>query len=152
MDIISLLIGFFVLYRYWKKTAYLLLLISFTIPFSVKAVCKYSLEVNTNLVIDARNAIFLPGQEFNIKVKQLVGDDTSTVTNGYDFKDQLITAFHYSDVEPVDSNKEDKNIVSISESNYLPRINASHYPRKAYINFLALNLKQLLHLKILDYI
>ncbi len=114
----SLLIGFFVLYRDKKKTAYLLLLISFTIPFSVKAVCRHSLEVNTNLVIDARNAIFLPGKEFNIKVKQLVGDDTSTATYGYDFKDEFITAFHYSDVEPIDSNKEDKNIVSSSESNY----------------------------------
>ena len=116
--LMSLLFGFFVLYRDKKKTAYLLLLISFTIPFSVKAVCRHSLEVNTNFVIDARNAIFLPGKEFNIKVKQLVGDDTTTSTNGYNFRDQLITAFRYSDVEPVDSNKEEKNIVSVPESRY----------------------------------
>ncbi len=116
---ISLLIGFFILYRDKKKTAYLLLLVGFSIPFTAKAICKYSLEVNTNFVIDARNAIFLPGQEFNIKVKQLVGDDTSTVTNGYRFKDQLITAIRYSEEEPDDINKEDKNIVSILDSEYV---------------------------------
>ncbi len=115
---ISLIIGFFVLYKDKKKTAYLLLLISLIIPFSVRAVCRHSLEVDTNLVIDAKEAVFLPGREINIKMKQLAGDDTSTVSNGYSFVDQNITAIKYSDSEPTDSNKEEKNIVSTSESQY----------------------------------
>ena len=115
---ISLIIGFFIFYKDKRGTAYLLLLISFIIPFTVKAVCKHSLEVNTNLVIDAREAIFLPGEEVNVKMKQLAGDDTSTSTYGHDFNDLLITSFQYSEVEPNESNKEEKNIVSIPESGY----------------------------------
>ncbi len=115
---ISLIVGFFVLYKDRKKTAYLLLLISLIIPFSVKAVCRHSLEVDTNLVIDAKEAVFLPGNEVNIKMKQLAGDDTSTATNGYNFKDELITSIQYYEGEPSDTNKEEKNIVSTSESSY----------------------------------
>ncbi len=115
---ISLIIGFFIFYKDKRGTAYLLLLISFIIPFTVKATCKHSLEVNTDLVIDAREAIFLPGEEVNVKMKQLAGDDTSTSTYGHDFNDLLITSFQYSEVEPSESNKEEKNIFSIPESGY----------------------------------
>ena len=115
---ISLFVGFFVFYKDKKETAYLLLLISLIIPFSVSAVCRHSLEVNANLVIDAREAIFLPGKEVNVKMKQLAGDDTSTVTDGFSFEDQLITAVEYSEIEPDNTNKEEKNIVSTLESGY----------------------------------
>ncbi len=115
---ISLIIGFFVLYKDKKKTAYLLLMISFIIPFTVRATCKHSLEVNTNLVIDVREAVFLPGKEVNVKMKQLAGNDLSTNPNGYAFKDQIITAIKYSDVEPDDINKGNQNIVSTPESGY----------------------------------
>ncbi len=115
---ISLLIGFFVFYKNSKKTAYLLLIIGLTIPFHVNAICKHSFEVNTNLVIDVKEAMFLPGKEVNIKMKELAGDDTSTVTYGYNIKDQLIASIKYSENEPGNENKEEKNIVSTAESRY----------------------------------
>ncbi len=110
----------FILQIKGEKKKYLMFIIIsiFGIPIFTKAACSCTLDVNLNIEIDAKEAIFLPGQEFNIKVKQLVGDDTSTSSRGYNYKDQLITAIKYSEVEPVNSNKEEKNIVSVSESRY----------------------------------
>ncbi len=114
---ISLVVGFFVFYKDGKM-AVCLLLISFVIPFSVSAVCKHSLEVNTNLVIDAKEAIFLPGNEMNIKMKQLAGDDLSGLTYPQNHDNLNITSIQYSEIEPIDANKEEKHIVSTSDSQY----------------------------------
>ncbi len=111
-------IGFFLFYKDKKKSAYLFLLLGFTLPFSVHGLCRHSLEIENELVIDTREAIFLPGREINAKMKQLAGDDTSTVTYAYSFKDEMITSIQYSEVEPNSTNKEEKNIVSIPESGY----------------------------------
>ncbi len=115
---ISLMIGFFVLYKDKKRTAYLLLLISFIIPFSVRAVCRHSLEVDTNLVIDAREAIFLPGEQLNIKMKELAGNDLSTTESPLWFFDTNIIAFKYSSNQPSVDNMSDEHIVSTEESGY----------------------------------
>ena len=115
---ISLVVGFFILYKDRKMAAYLLLLISFVIPFSVSAVCKHSLEVNANFVIDAKEAIFLPGNEMNVKMKQLAGDDLSGLTNPQIHDNLTITSIEYSEVEPINTNKEEKNIVSTPDSQY----------------------------------
>jgi surface protein len=111
---ICLVIGFFVLYKDKRKIACFLLLLSFLIPFTVNAVCKHSLEVNANLVVDVKDTVFLPGKEVNVKMKLLAGDNATS----YSFKNTLVTSFQYSSVEPMDSNKEEKNIVSIPESGY----------------------------------
>ena len=111
---ISLVIGFFVLYKDERKIACFLLLLSFLIPFTANAVCKHSLEVNANLVVDVKDTVFLPGREVNVKLKQLAGDNATS----YNFNDTLITSIQYSSVEPIDSNKEEKNIVSIPDSGY----------------------------------
>ena len=111
---ICLVVGFFVLYKDKRKLSCFLLLFSFLIPFTVNAVCKHSLEVNANLVVDVKDTVFLPGREVNVKLKQLAGDNATS----YSFNDTLITSIQYSSVEPVDSNKEEKNIVSIPDSGY----------------------------------
>ncbi len=115
---ISLIIGFFVFYKDKMKTAYLLLLIALLIPFSVRAVCKHSLEINTRLVIDGKNAVFLPGKEVNIKMKTLSGDDTTALQNQFTFQNEVVTSIQFSEIEPINSNREDKNVVSTLESEY----------------------------------
>ena len=114
--IIGLIIGFIILInKKYRKSSYLLL-VFLIIPFTVKALCRHTLEIETNLVIDGKEAIFLPGKEVNAKMKELAGDDTSSVNGGYNFRDSLITSIKYSDVEPDEINREEKNVVSTSES------------------------------------
>ena len=115
--IIGLIIGFILIIKKYRKSSYLLL-VFLIIPFTVKALCRHTLEIETNLVIDGKEAIFLPGQEVNVKMKELAGDDTSSVNIGYNFRDSLITSIRYSDVEPDEINREEKNVVSTSESVY----------------------------------
>lgn len=116
--LIGFLIVFFALYKLKKKSAYLLLLVNIIIPLSVRAICTHSLEVETNIVIDAKEATFLPGQEFNKIIKQLSGTQISSTSNPILINNNIITAVRYSDTEPDSINKEDKNIASIPESNY----------------------------------
>ena len=112
-------ITFFYLIKKKKPTFMLLLLITI-IPYIVNAscTCVTTLDINLSLEIDRKEAIFLPGKEVNIKMKQLAGDDTSTATNGYNFQDQNITAIKKGEAEPIDSSKEEKNVVSTPESLY----------------------------------
>ena len=114
--IILIIIPFFI--KSNKKIATMVIISLILIPQIVKAVCTCSLDINLNLEIDAKEAVFLPGQEVNVKMKQLAGDDTSTATNAYSFQDQLITSIKCSETEPSDTNKEEKNIVSTAESPY----------------------------------
>ena len=60
------------------------------------------------------NAVFLPGEAFNIKVKQLAGNDTSE--NGRATVDTNITAILKSNTEPSEANKTEEHIVSTSDS------------------------------------
>ena len=112
-------ITFFYLIKKKKPTFMLLLLITI-IPYIVNASCTCitTLDINLSLEIDRKEAVFLPGKEVNIKMKELAGDDTSTSTTGYGFKDQNITAIKKSEVEPIESNKEEKNVVSMPDSLY----------------------------------
>ena len=88
------------------------------IPLSIKALCTINLEVNANITINEKEAIFLPGPEVNVKMKELAGDDTSTLARPYTFQDVNITAIKYSNTEPEESEKEEKNIVSTIDSPY----------------------------------
>ncbi len=98
----------------------LLLMISVlsTIPISINALCTVNLNVETKIEIENKKAVFLPGQEAIVKIKELAGDDTSTSTKGYNFKDENVIAIKHSESEPSDSNKEEKNIVSTADSPY----------------------------------
>jgi len=89
-----------------------------SIPLSIKALCTINLEINANITINEKEAIFLPGKEVNVKMKELAGHDTSTSSQPYYFQDENITAIKYSNTEPVDSEKQEKNIVSTPDSPY----------------------------------
>ena len=116
--LICMMVGLLLLFKDKKKSLYLFLLIGIIIPFTVNALCKHSLEIETNLVIDGKEAIFLPGREVNIKMKILAGNDVSTSATGYGLRNQNITSIKSSEIEPSINNKEDKNIVSVAESPY----------------------------------
>ena len=118
--IIAIIIGIVITQRKsHKKTTTMIVILSLIIlPKIVSAICTCTLDIHLNLEIDAREAIFLPGKEVNAKMKQLAGDDTSTVTYAHNFQDQLITSIQYSEVEPNSTNQEEKNIVSTPESGY----------------------------------
>lgn len=117
---IILLIGLSILIikKYRKLSVLIVLLVGFITPCIVKASCNCTLDISLNLEIDAKDAVFLPGIEVNVKMKQLSGDDTSTVTSGYNYQNTSITSVKKSDIAPTDANKEDKNIVSVSSSEY----------------------------------
>ncbi len=112
-----------VMIRLHKKLKYLAIIIvvvsvfSFT-PTITKAICKCVLEIESNVSIDAKEGMFLPGTEVNIKMKELAGDDTSTERFRYGYLDTAVTAIKKSETEPDDSNKEEKNIASMPDSPY----------------------------------
>ncbi len=100
-----------------KSIKFMILIIgTVLIPTSVYALCKANIEVKSNIQIDGKEAYFLTGSEVNIKMKQLAG--TNITSYGEGAVDTNITAIKRSEKEPSDSNKEDKNIVSLSDSPY----------------------------------
>ena len=103
-----------------KKLSKLLIgLVLCFIPLSIKALCTIDLEINANITINEKEAIFLPGQEVNSKMKELAGNDFSSYTLSHHYlTDERITAIKCSEIEPVDSEKQEKNIVSTPDSPY----------------------------------
>ena len=91
-----------------------------SIPLSIKALCTVNLEINANITINHKEAIFLPGKEVNVKMKELAGNDISTAPESapYMISDENITSIKYSEVKPNNENKEEKNIVSTPDSPY----------------------------------
>jgi surface protein len=98
----------------------MLLILFLTTTQIVKAVCTCTLDINTELEIDAKEAIFLRGEEVNLKMKQLAGTDLSSLPEEEKFTavDTNITAIKHSETEPDDTNKQEANIVSTPESGY----------------------------------
>ncbi len=111
------IIIFLVRYRKIRNISMLIILVLLTTNI-VKAACTCTLNINANIEIDRKEAVFLPGKEVNIKMKELAGDDLSTVNNEYSFKDENITAIKYFENEPSEGNKQEKNIVSTTDSEY----------------------------------
>ena len=97
-----------------KKTSFTFFLVLAIIPHIVNATCVTTLDINLDLEIDGKDAIFLPGAEVNIKMKQLAGDNATTIS----FQDQNIIAIKKGETEPNESNKEEKNLVSVTDSLY----------------------------------
>ena len=110
--LIPVIISFYLIKK--KKTTFIVLLVLTIIPHIVNATCVTSIDINLDLEIDRKDAIFLPGAEVNIKMKQLAGDNATTIS----FQDQNIIAIKKSELEPIESNKEEKNIVSMPNSLY----------------------------------
>ena len=94
----------------------LLLAISFlsVIPISTTALCTVNLNVETKIEIENKEAIFLPGSEVNIKMKELAGTDTSA--DGVRTRNSNIISIKQFESEPMDTEKQEKNIVSTSDS------------------------------------
>ena len=103
-----------------KKTSKVLIgIILCFIPISIKALCTINLEINTNIAINEKEAIFLPGPEVNAKMKELAGGDIETSSYGpFYYLDENIFSIKYSKIEPLELNKEEKNIVSMPDSPY----------------------------------
>ncbi len=75
--------------------------------------CTLSIDNNYTAM---NESVFIPGQDFNVKIKQLAGTDTSI--NGAGTVDTNITAILKSDTEPSEANKSEEHIVSTSDSKY----------------------------------
>ena len=101
--------------RYRKIRMIIFLIISCVIPTSIKALCTINLEINANITINEKEAIFLPGSEVNTIMKTLAADNIST---HYFSENTNIISIKYSELEPSESNKEEKNIVSTINSSY----------------------------------
>ena len=102
--------------KYHKKG--LLLLSILAIVSNVYAVCNFNLNIEPKIEIVNKEAVFLPGTEVNVKMKQLAGTIISNSTYPFITNDYNIASIKYSEIEPTESNKEEKNIVSIEESPY----------------------------------
>ena len=95
------------------------IIVLLTVPLITHALCTINLEINSNIIINNKEAIFLPGTEVNVKMKELAGNDFSSYTlNYYYFTDERITSIKCSEIEPTDSEKQEKNIVSTVDSPY----------------------------------
>ncbi len=114
--IISLIVIIVLLKKYKKlRNTTMLIIILLTTTHIVKAVCTCTLDINTELEIDAKEAIFLPGHEVNVKIKKLAG-----ATGNVNFRndDTSIKAIKHSEPEPSAANKTDEHIVSTNDSPY----------------------------------
>ena len=98
-----------------KLSKVLIGLILCFIPLSIKALCTVNLEIKANITINEKEAIFLPGSEVNTIMKTLAADNIST---HYFSENTNIISIKYSELEPSESNKEEKNIVSTINSSY----------------------------------
>lgn len=84
------------------------------IPNCVTALCSNgSINVISNIIIDDKNATFINGEEFNVKMKKLANNGVGSVES----TDRNILAINYSKNKPSDDKMKDENLVSIKESN-----------------------------------
>lgn len=110
------LIGILAALKINKKIKFIAIILTALLVLPIYAIAdkKIDIKLDANITIDGKEAFFLPGSEFNIKVKQLAGDDTSV--DGYNTSDNFIKTIKISDVEPTETNKEDKNVASTADS------------------------------------
>ena len=93
----------------YKKTKYITIILVAVISMpKIRAMCTYNLDINMNLEIDRKEAIFLPGRKVNSKMKKLANTDLDV--------DENIISIKHSPTEPSEVNKEEKNIVSLDSS------------------------------------
>ena len=103
-----------------KKARYMVIIfgVLIIVPMTINAICKCNIEIEAKIEIDGKEAYFLTGEEVNVKMKQLAGNDTSLVEKPYNTINTNITSIKYSKNEPGETNKQDINIVSTSDSPY----------------------------------
>lgn len=110
------LIGILAALKISKKIKFIAIILTALLVLPIYAIAdkKIDIKLDANITIDGKEAFFLPGKDFNIKVKQLAGDDTSI--DEYKTIDNTIESIEISDVEPTETNKEDKNVASTADS------------------------------------
>ena len=87
------------------------------IPLVVHAeTCSFNITIDCNVIIDERDATFESGSNVNLKMKMLAGNDVTQ--DNKNTVDSSIKKIMYSENEPDIVNKEEKNIVSVAESEY----------------------------------
>ena len=117
--IISIILITILLRKHKKiRNTTMLIIVLIITPQIVKATCTCTLDINTNLEIDAKEAFFLSGTKLNIKMKELAGTYASEEDHLYTVYDGNIKKIIRSENEPDNSNKQEENIVSISDSPY----------------------------------
>ena len=117
--LVSIFIGGGILINNKTKNLLLILIgIAILIPIYANASCDAKIDVDVKVELDSKNAVFDAGTEVNKKIKLLAGNtlDNSKPLNRSENKDENITSFMRSTVEPTSANKEAKNIVSAQDS------------------------------------
>ena len=117
--LVSIFIGGGILINNKTKNLLLILIgIAILIPVYANASCDAKIDVDVKVELDSKNAVFDVGTEVNKKIKLLAGNtlDNSKPLNRSENKDENITSFMRSTVEPTSSNKEAKNTVSAQDS------------------------------------
>lgn len=87
------------------KTLLLLIGLLLLVPTIVYANCKYTIDINSKIVVEGKDAIFDKGQKVNHKIRILAND-----TN--------IISIVKSEEEPNEDNKQERNTLSSNESIY----------------------------------
>ena len=101
-----------------KNTIIVLIGFITIIPISTLALCTINLEVEATIKIDEIDATFLSGTEVNEKMKVLSGNDISSASSGFLTPDINITSIKHSSIEPNETEKQERNIVSTNDSNF----------------------------------
>lgn len=97
-----------------KKKRILLLIALLAIPTAVKAVCSFSLDVDSKVTIDTRTATFKTGEEVNIQMKKIANPEMDPVNikiNTFDDKTKFIKKSL-----TISNNVTEDNIVSTTDS------------------------------------
>ena len=101
-----------------KNTIIVLIGFITIIPISTLALCTINLEVEANIKIEEIDATFLSGTEVNEKMKVLAGNDISSASSGFLTPDINITSIKHSSIEPNETEKQERNIVSTNDSSF----------------------------------
>ncbi len=112
--IILFYISITIMFKKQIKYPIFLLCIFFALPLAIDALCEYHIDVESDITFINMEAVFLPGPEVNVKMKELAGMSSPATTT----VNTNVLSIKYSSDEPSNENKEDKNIVSTDDSPY----------------------------------
>ena len=115
--IIAIIAGLVILFVNNKKSRKMLILligIALFIPITSDASCDATIDVDVNIELDSKDAIFDSGSNVNILMKTLAG--TTIGSSGTWTVDSTVTAFKKSTTEPEAANKTASHVASSADS------------------------------------
>lgn len=112
--IIVICLSYLIVSKKQKKKILLLLIALLSIPTVVKAVCSFSIDVNSKVTIDTRTATFKTGEEVNIQMKKLANPEVDPTSITTSYQENNILYFKKSDNLP--NGLTEENIVSTNDS------------------------------------